>query len=269
MPTVRVEDIDIYHERAGRGAPLVMIQGLGYDHRPFAWLRDALSDRFDVIVFDNRGAGLSSVPEGPYDIGRMASDTAGLLDALSVPRAHVLGVSLGGYVAQALALSHPDRVMALVLGCTCMTGDPARIGMGEEAVAVLTDRRGTVEEIARRGLRLAFSDRHPAREPRVFEQLVRWRVERPVDPVGYRAQLVAGMEFDASDRVSSIGHDTLVLHGDEDVVVPVQRGEELARAIPGARLSVLRGAGHLFFVEQVERTARLVAGWLDRREVVC
>ncbi len=262
MQVVHVRDVDIAHEVVGSGVPLFMIQGLGYDHVPFTWLRDALSASFRTIVFDNRGVGGSSVPPGPYTIEGMADDVTGLMDALGIDRAHVLGVSLGGYVAQMLALSHPDRVLRMVLGCTCMTGDPERMMMPRATLDLLLDREGTPEQIARRGLAVAFSESFPPRSPDIMDALVRHRVTHPVTLEGYRAQLSAGMEFDVTDRVSRISCPVLVLHGDLDAVVPVDRGRELASAIPGARLEVQPGAGHLFFIEEADRTADLVTSFL-------
>jgi pimeloyl-ACP methyl ester carboxylesterase len=192
----------------------------------------------------------------------MAADAAGLLDALSIRRAHVMGVSLGGYVAQTMAIERPELVAGLVLGCTYMTGDPEAIRMPATTLDLLTKREGTPEEIARRGLAAAFSAGYPGRCPEIFETLVRWRVEDPAPPHGYVAQLEAGMGFDERDRVGSIASRVLVLHGDGDAVVPVGRAPELQRAIPGSRLGILAGAGHLFFIEQAGRTAELVASFL-------
>lgn len=255
--------VRIWHEERGRGAPLLMIQGLGYDHGPYSRLRDGLCTRMRTIVLDNRGVGRSDKPEGDYSIGEMAQDAVDLLDRLGIDRAFVLGVSLGGYVAQTIALDHRARVRALVLGCTYMTGDPGRIQMPAATLELLTSREGTPEELVRRGLAAAFASGYPEGHPDVFEQLVSWRLEHPVPLHGYMGQLAAGLAFDASDRVGSISCPVLVLHGDADAVVPVERAPELAAAIPGARLEILEGAGHLFFIEEAELTARLVADFIE------
>lgn len=257
------DPVRIWHEERGSGEPLLMIQGLGYDHRPYAWLRDVLDTRTRTVVLDNRGVGDSDKPEGDYTIEEMARDAVGVLDRLGIERTFVLGVSLGGYVAQTIALEHPSRVRALVLGCTYMSGDPERIQMPASTLELLTDREGTPEELIRRGLSAAFAPGYPQERPDVFEQLVSWRLEHPVPLHGYMGQLAAGMAFDATGRVGGLSCPVLVLHGDADAVVPVERGPELAAAIPGARLEILEGAGHLFFIEQVERTSRLVLGFLE------
>jgi len=262
MPFAHIGDVEIFFDETGSGEPLLMIQGLGYDHRPYAWLREILSRELRTIAHDNRGAGLSGKPEGDYTIDEIATDAVGLLDHLGIERASVMGVSLGGYVAQTIAVGHPNRISRLVLGCTFFSGNPERIRMPASTLAILLERKGTAEEIARRGLGTAFSNRFPARRPDVFETLVRWRVESPIPLHGYMGQLKAGMAFDLEGSVGTIRTPTLVIHGDEDAVVPVDRGRELHAAIPGSRLEILPGAGHLFFIEEAERTASLVLGFV-------
>jgi fatty-acyl-CoA synthase len=267
MPFKHVGDIDINYEMEGEGKTLLMIQGLGYDLRPFRWLFDELKKSFRVIAFDNRGAGRSDKPKGPYTVEQMADDAAGLLDALGIEKACVFGVSLGGSIAQTFALRHPTRLEKLVVGCSFFTGNPERLEMPPETVEVLTKRDGTPEEVARKGLAVAFSPSYPPAHPDIYEQLVRWRVESPIPAHGYFAQLQAGMGFDVEKSVSSITAPTLVLHGDLDRVVPVGRGKELSLALPGSRLVIFEGCGHLFFIEEVEKTAALIGDFLERGEI--
>ncbi|MFH1438284.1 MAG: alpha/beta hydrolase, partial [Pseudomonadota bacterium] len=227
MPFITVNNVNLYYEEEGRGEPLLMIQGLGYDHRPFAWLRAGLKEHMRLVLFDNRGAGRSDAPDGPYTVEQMAGDAAALLGALGIERAAVLGISLGGSIAQMMALRHPDRVGRLIVGCSYFSGNPAKIRMPKETLDILTKREGTAEQIARRGLGIAFSDDYPARNPEVFEKLVRWRVQDPITPEGYFAQLQAGLGFDVENEVCNIAAPTLILHGDADRVVPADRGREL------------------------------------------
>ena len=264
MPFITVNDINLYYEEEGEGEPLLMIQGLGYDHRPFAWLRTGLKKHMRLILFDNRGAGRSGVPDGPYTVEQMADDAAALLDALDIERADVLGVSLGGYIAQMMALRHPGKVAKLIVGCSCFAGNPERMKMPQETLELLMKREGTPEQIARRGFAVAFSDDYPAREPEVFDQLVRWRVQDPITPKGYFAQLQAGLGFDIEKEVGGIAAETLVIHGETDRVVPVARGKELAEAIEGSRLEILKGCGHLFFIEKAEAVAGMIKDFVGR-----
>jgi fatty-acyl-CoA synthase len=265
MPFIKAGDIRLYYEDGGRGRALLMIQGLGYDHRPWLWLRRELEKSMRVIVYDNRGAGKSDKPPGPYSVEMMADDAAALLGALGIEKASVFGVSLGGSIAQMFALRHPDRLEKLVLGCSFFTGDPGRMDMPAATVEILTKREGTPEEIARRGLGAAFSEAYPASRPDVYEQLVRWRVDEPIPAAGYFAQLGAGMSFDVEKDVGKITGDVLVMHGELDRVVPAGRGRELAAAIPGARLHMFERCGHLFFVEEAEATAALIADFVEGR----
>jgi fatty-acyl-CoA synthase len=259
MPFVKANGVRLYYETSGAGRPLLLVQGLGYDHRPYFWLAEALKKDFRVVLFDNRGVGRSGVPPGPYSIEQMADDAAALLDRLGIEKASVLGVSLGGYIAQMLALRHPQRVERLIIGCSFFSGDPEKLMMPREAIDALTLREGTPEEIARRGLAVAFSKNFPPKHPDIFEQLVRWRVELPVTAAGYFAQLQAGMGFEVEKRIGSVTGEVLILHGDLDGVVFVERGCELHEAVPGSKLEILEGCGHLFFIEQAEATARLVS----------
>lgn len=260
MPHTR-GDVRIYYEQSGHGDPLLLVQGLGYDHLPWTWLRASLEAHFRTIVFDNRGAGRSDKPEGSYTIEELSDDVARLLDHLQIDRASLFGVSLGGYVCQMFALEHPHRLGRLVLGCTYMTGDPDRIQMPASTLELLMTREGTPEQIARRGLSAAFSDSFPSEHPDIFEQLVSWRVENPIPLHGYMGQLNAGLAFDIEDRISHIPA-CLIIHGDADGVVPIPRAHELHSSIPGSTLHVLPSVGHLFFIERVEETANLILDFI-------
>ncbi len=234
--------------RRGAGEPILLAQGLGGDveHWGDAFL-GRLARRLEVIAFDHRGMGRSPGGPDPFSIADLADDAAGLLDHLGLPDAHVLGLSMGGMVAQELALRHPGRVRTLVLAST--------FAGGESALATYPP---AVQAFTRPLLR---GGRPPAAlTALVADQARRFGVAR--DDAALRTiltQLAAVGGHDTLARLGEVTAPTLVLHGERDPAVPVANARILADAIPGARLVVLPGAGHVPFWQQPEHCARLVA----------
>ena len=247
----------------GGGEPLIFIHGLGYDRFGWGPLPDALSRDFRVVLFDNRGVGDSDVPEGPYTVGQMAADTAAVLDAAEVEDAHVFGVSLGGYIAQELALVAANRVRKLVL-CSTAPGGPGSHPMPAAGLEAF-GRFPTLEREA--GLRLMVENslgEHGVRErPELVEEIYRYRLERGPTLAGWQNQAYAGATFDAYDRAPSITAPTLVLQGGADNVVDPRNADLLAGLIPGARLETLPDRGHLMVWEEGDRLAPIVKEFLQ------
>jgi pimeloyl-ACP methyl ester carboxylesterase len=251
-------DIRIVYELRGEGPPLLLVHGLGYARWGWEPVVDGLAERFHVCLFDNRGIGESDVPDGPYTARAMAEDVAAVLDAAGFERAHVVGTSLGGMVAQELALARPERVEALVLACTTpgLRGFP----MPEQTVRLLTSAASLpLEEALRRFVENALA---PDADPALVERIVERRLANPFDMAGWQAQAAAGLTFDALDRLPEIRARTLLLHGTQDLVVDHRNSELLAERIPGARLELFEGCGHLFMWEQPERFVSSVADFL-------
>ncbi len=231
-------------ERHGSGPPLLLIHGLGYGRWGWEPVVEPLARTFDVITFDNRGVGESDAPPGPYTAAEMAADAAKVLDEAGVERAHVVGTSLGGMIAQELALSHPERVDRLVLACTT-PGGPKAFPMPQQSIDLM-QARATLREFTENALapdpRPDIVDRilvHRERTAQAFEQ--------------WAAQAAAGATFDAHSRLGSLTAPTLVQTGDGDTVVDPRNSELLVEAIPDARLSVYPGAGHVFMWQEPER----------------
>lgn len=253
MPTLKSNGVTLAYEVRGRGPDVLLLSGLGYGGWMWRWLAAELEPRFRVITLDNRGVGGSDKPPGPYTTRMLADDAAGLLGGLGVARAHVVGLSLGGMVAQELALAWPGRVRSLVLACT--VAGPSCAPVTPAAVEVLTNRVGDPLTLIRRGLALACAPGFAERNPRRLEELVSQRLASTVSPAGYMAQLAAGARHDAEARLRDIRRPTLCLTGDADRVVPPENSEWMAQRIPGARCEVLPGLGHLFPVEDEAATA--------------
>ena len=250
-------DYDIH----GEGPPLILIGGLGFGRWGFFKQIPALSRHFRTITFDVRGE--RDLEGGVSDL---AADVVALLDHLRVRKAHVLGISLGGFVAQELALERPDLVDRLVLVCTSY----GRGGPESMSPWALADMIGfpalSPEGAVRRGLEAATSEVYRADRPEEFEQIVGWRLADSPSLSTYYEQMRAGARFDASAEAGSITSPTLVIHGAEDRYVPVANAAALAEAIPGARLRVLENAGHLVFIERFADVNREVVTFLKPRE---
>jgi 3-oxoadipate enol-lactonase len=242
---------------------VLLIMGLGMTAtgwwRTVPVLRDV---GLRVIAFDNRGVGRSERPPGPYTVADMAEDAVSVLDAAGVQTAHVYGISLGGMIAQELALRHPDRVGALVLGAT--TGGGAHfVPAGEDVNAVVRLRaQMTAEYAVWASVPLNYAARtRRVHGDRIAEDIAQ-RLRFPVEPEFYAAQLAAAHAHAAD--VAAIRAPTLVLHGTEDVLIPPANGERLAAAIPGAELALWPDAAHLYFTDAPDAD-RGVARWLSAR----
>ncbi|MDP9285006.1 MAG: alpha/beta hydrolase [Actinomycetota bacterium] len=245
-------------EERGDGVPLLLIQGLGYARWSWDPVVPGLAERFRVLWFDNRGIGESDKPEGPYTARQLAGDALQVLDEAGIERAHVLGASLGGMVAQEVAVAAPERVRKLVLCCTT-PGGPETVPMPDVTVRLFAASATLAPEVAlRRFVENALGSEPP---PGLVDELYRRRLENPPDPAGWRAQAAAGMSFAGVD--GEIGAPTLILTGTDDNVVDHRNADVLGRRIEGARIERFPGAGHLFFWEQPDAFVRIVTEFLQ------
>ena len=248
----------------GEGAEaLLLVAGLGA--RRTDWgdrFVDAISRRRRVILFDNRGTGLSSKPEAAWTLEDMARDALSVLDAVGVRRAHVLGHSMGGMIAQLVALDHPERVGKLVLASTHFGGS-AVVHPAPEVAEIFRPARGTpIEEIVRTSMRVITAPGFAEQNPDAIEQLVAYAVAQPTSKLTFASQIGALISSDRSARVSDIRVPTLVVHGTEDSLIPAANGIALAERIAGARLELLPGVGHMPSWEATERLSELVEEFL-------
>jgi pimeloyl-ACP methyl ester carboxylesterase len=249
----------LHHVRRGSGEPLLLIQGMsGHSvHWGESFLAELDRD-FDVIAIDNRGTGESPRVDAPFSIAELADDAAEALDELGPESAHVLGISMGGMIAQELALRHPDKIRSLTLGCTYSGGPEGRLA-GPEVVQLLMEsmQSGDRERAVRAGWTVNVSKAFAADEAN-FEAFHEAALTRPVAVQVIMLQMQAIAGHDTSARLGEITAPTLVIHGTEDQMLPVSNGEAIARAIPGARFERLDGVGHMFWIEQPQRSAELL-----------
>ena len=257
MPLADLGDRKLFYVRRGSGEPLLLIQGMA-GHVPI-WgepLLSRLEKDFDVVAYEHRGIGESDEVEGDFSITDLADDAVALLDVLGIASAHVFGISMGGMVAQELALRHPERVRRLVLGCTDAGGAERLLGPGpmEMFEAMQTgDRDKAVRAAFRANLSADFTADEANYAP-FAEASLATRVRVPV----VIAQAQAAFVHDAADRLGALRVPTLVLHGTADRMVPFANAERLVAVIPGAQLHSFDGAGHLFWWERPAEAAELV-----------
>jgi len=242
----------LYWESTGKGDPVLLIMGLGLSGG--AWWRTVpvLSRRLRVITFDNRGVGRSRAFGYAYTTEAMADDAVAVLDDLRLERVHVYGISLGGMVAQQLALRHPERVRSLVLGAT-NAGGPRAVRPDEEVVTFFRRRlRMRAEEAARESVPFNYGPRCRGEHFDRIEEDIAQRLAHPFAERAYRAQMFAAGLHNCYGRLPRIDVPTLVVHGRHDRMVPVANAHLIAERIPGARLRILEESGHLYPTEEPE-----------------
>jgi 3-oxoadipate enol-lactonase len=267
MPTVTVGRIKIYYERAGTGTPILFITGLGGGHQSWAPVVEQSKDRYECVTFDNRGIGKSSKPPSGYTMSDATRDTLGLLEALSIPQAHIIGQSMGGLVAQNIALERPECAFSLVLLGSFAAGDP-RLNHVLSSRRVMQKRMTRYEyfwalaawlfgpqTLARAGFvdsfaKMAASNPHP-QSVRAFSQLV--------DGIA---------QFDNRARLKDIRRPTLVMVGEQDILTPPYLSRALAEGIPGAKLEVLPGVGHMCVSEDPKGVVDRLVSFFTRVDAI-
>jgi len=259
MPSIDAAGTELHYLRGGEGEPLLLIQGMSATH--LAWGRpflDELERSFDVIVFDNRGMGLSGRAELPFTTADLAADTVGLLDALELEAVHIVGISMGGMIAQELALADPERIRTLTIGASYCGGPEATL-MAPEDLQMLgaAMASGDRDRVFRAMWEINLSPDFRAEDSRyaAFSEMAA-ALSSP-QPVILQ-QMRACAAHDTHERLAQLNLPTLVVHGDADRLLGYDNGRQIAAAIPGARLETLEGVGHMFWWEQPRRSAGLV-----------
>jgi pimeloyl-ACP methyl ester carboxylesterase len=237
MSTVRVKDINIYYEIHGY---------------------------FKTILFDNRGAGRTDKPDIEYSIKMMAEDTVELIDALNIDQVNVLGISMGGLIAQQMSLSYPQRIKKLIL-CSTFPGGSKKIVPSQEAMEFLRRDWGDLppEEIVRLNIPFLFTEEFIRNKKDHIENYIQRALISPASPIGVARQKAAGSNYRVSRELKRVTTPTLILHGKEDKLIPPKNGEVLAGLIPGARLVLLDKIGHALFSHDIEPVVKAITDFLN------
>jgi len=267
MPKTRAADINIYHETRGDGEPLVNIMGLGGGSSMWWRQVDFLSAGFRVITFDSRRVGRSDKPDTPYSMGMLVDDDAGLMKELGIASAHVYSVSMGGMVAQELALRYPSLVSSLILGATACGGSHAVVADQETLQRLFSIMTLSPDEAIRVSTSVTFSAGFIERHPEKIREWLIKGAERPPSPMGFKRQAEAVAGFETCDRLPEIRVPALIMAGTDDQLIPAESSRILASRMRNAKLVLFEGAGHGYLWEVEEEANRVVRDFLKRNPI--
>jgi 3-oxoadipate enol-lactonase len=259
----------LWYERHGSGEPLLLITGFTISSAVFEPVLPLYAERYECLLYDNRGSGRSGAPPVLTSMPELAADAARLLDALDIDSAHVFGLSMGGMIAQELAIRFPERVRGLILGGTTPGGPRAiRPALRELKALAASAAKGlnsnTRPWLAEWLFSQEFREREPERVTELLEHFDRHRAPRH----GALAQLWASIYHDTYSRLGNVQAPTLVLSGEEDRMTPIDNARLLAERIPDAEVRIVPRSGHAFLLERPEETFSLMTGWLDERSPI-
>lgn len=262
MPHAKVNGINIYYEVHGEGYPVVLIGGLGSQSQSWDTQVPIYSKSYKVIVFDNRGAGRSDKPEPPYSTQVMADDTAALMDELSIERAHIVGKSMGGMIAQWLAINHPEKVSKLVMGCSAGSRD--EVGNGILKIGREIASKVGLWAVWFMALHLGYSRDYIEENIDRLKMASQTVGESPEALQGYIGQSMACEGHNTIEHLHKINAPAFVMMGDSDLITSPERTRELADLIPDGELCVFSDVGHGFWRERQQEVDSLVLHFLAK-----
>jgi 3-oxoadipate enol-lactonase len=264
MPKVQANGLTINYEVHGTGEPLLLVNGLADDLSSWASQVEPFSRRYQVIIFDNRGIGQTDKPGGGYTTADMAADAVSLLEALHIPRAHILGVSMGGMIAQEIALRYPERVNKLLLCCTCSEASEANTRLYRiwQETAPILGLPQMMKEVLIWCFTPEFFQEHRQAAQETEEALT--GISQPVE--AYLSQLYSIQVHNATSRLAGISAPTLVLGAPNDLIFPPFQSRQLHEGIPGSTLRFTEHGGHAFLWEASDEFNQAVVEFLDGRE---
>ena len=266
MTKAKVNDIEVAYRIDGSGEPVILIGGFTMVKELWVLQVAELAKHFQVITFDNRGVGETTVPSEPFTVADMAADTVGLMDSLGIDSTHIFGVSMGGLISQALALDYPDRVKKAVLGCTSHGGRHA-VQPEEAVMAVLAqaaDPDIPKEKAIRAMIPVQLTEHFIREEPERVEEFVEQALKYFPTPEGAAGQMGALSIFNVKRRLGEIRCPVLAITGSEDRMMPPGNSKLLAEGIPGAEIYIVEGAGHGFFFEKPDEVNRVLIDFFSK-----
>ena len=261
MPILQLNDINLYYEVHGTGMPLVLIAGLASDSQSWGPVIPLLVRQFRLILFDNRGSGRTDSPDRPFFLSEIGTDVLAVLDRLKIPSAHILGHSMGGYIAQLLALQHPKRVKRLILAGTSATPSPRNSQLMQD----WQNSDLTPEQFVRNFFYWIYSHRffeNSALVNRTLNYVLKYPYGQ--SKVAFSNQVTACCDFIGAGELNQISVPTLVLCGNEDILVPVTESRQLISQIPGAQLAVIENAAHAIHMEKPTEFVTCIARFLNQ-----
>jgi 3-oxoadipate enol-lactonase len=270
LPKIQVNDIRIYYKILGEGFPFILIRGLSssLDSWP-PYSIEHFSGKFKTILFDNRGVGRSDIPDGKYSSKMMADDTIGLMDALNIKKTYLLGFSMGGCIAQEIVINYPNRVSKLILNSSwCGPSHGIVTPIPEEnpfPKMLPLMKEGNFEGMARTLTNSLFSEDFIKNNPTIIEKVVKNYIAHPPSPKGFEGQRAYVETFDTYDKLSEIKIPTLILHGTEDKILPVENAKILAERIPSAELFLFENTGHGMNIQENELWTQKIIDFLTRK----
>ena len=263
MPKAKVGDISLYYEVHGKGRPVLLIAGLGSDISSWAGAINKLAARFKVIAFDNRGTGRSEIPDRRYTVHQMANDAIRLLDYLKIKKTHIIGHSMGGYIAQDLAINHPERVDKLILESTSSVSSERNNALFLDFYKEL--KRGkNLEAWIRRWTYWLFSKKCLARKA-FIEAFVKNGANYPYSQPakGFKGQIDAIASFDTRKRLRRIKAKTFIIEGKEDILILPEEAEALAKKISGSIFQSVKDTAHCIHIENLDLFVKAVMKFLQ------
>lgn len=263
MPQITINDISLHYEQHGAGEDLVLIGGLGADHQVWKSTLRHFSKHYRVLTFDNRGAGQSSAPDFPYTTEMMANDTLGLMDALHISRAHILGHSMGGRIAQQIALIAPEKVNRLIIACSHAKSSAISsmiLSMREK----LQEANVSKELLAEYTMPFLFGEAFLKNTAQV-KGFIQWTLQnpRPQSAIGYKNQLLAVRAHDVTHQLNQITAPTLIIAGSEDILAPAASLESMSKSIKNSAFKSIADCAHMPHVEKSHEFFNAVLRFLD------